>query len=151
MLNFLFKIATAIRKSFWFIFRPTTVGVKVIAESHSKVLLIKNRYDKYWYLPGGKVKSGETAMEGAVREVREECGVNLKDLKILGVYSNFIEYKNGHIILMRANFDEQHLKAGLEIEQLSLFDPKFLPEKTSLATKRRLEEYQAGIILNGKW
>lgn len=151
MLNVLFKIVAAIRKCFWFIFRPVTVGVKVIAESNGKVLLVKNRYSKHWYLPGGGVKSGETVIECAIREVREECGVSLENLKILGVYSNFVEYKNDHIVLMWASFSDQCLTKGLEIEKLGLFDLQFLPEEVSPATKRRLEEYQTGDISSGRW
>lgn len=151
MLNVLFKIVAAIRKCFWFLFRPITIGVKVIAESDGKILLIKNRYDKHWYLPGGGVKSGETVIECAVREVYEECGVSLENLKILGVYYSFAEYKSDHIILIQAHFSDQCLKRGLEIERLGLFDVQFLPERISPATKRRLEEYQTGNVSNGRW
>jgi len=35
--------------------------------------------------PGGKVERGETPEEAAIREVREEVGVEVKDLEFMGV------------------------------------------------------------------
>ena len=34
----------------------------------------------YWNCPGGKMEKGETPMECAIREVREETGLNVKNL-----------------------------------------------------------------------
>jgi 8-oxo-dGTP pyrophosphatase MutT (NUDIX family) len=152
MLNFLFRIVSVVRRGYWFIFRPITVGVKVIPiNSNSQVLLIKNRYDKYWYLPGGGVKKGEALLDCAKREMREEAGIEIGELKILGVYSNFCEYKSDHIILLHADVADQRLIKGLEIDQLEFFDLRALPTDISPATKRRLEEYRMNAISNGQW
>jgi len=152
MLNFLFRIVSAIRRGYWFVFRPVTIGVKVISTTtDSQVLLIKNRYDKFWYLPGGGVKRGESLLECARREMREETGVELGELKVLGVYSNFFEHKNDHLVLLQAEIVGQIPKGGLEIDQLAFFDFKTLPADISPATKRRLEEYRAGTTRSGKW
>lgn len=152
MLNFLFLIVSAIRKWYWFILRPITIGVKVISISaDGKVLLVKNRYDKYWYLPGGGVKKGETLLDCARREMHEEVDVELGELKVLGVYSSFREYKSDHIILLHANIGGQNPMKGLEIDRFAFFDFKTLPADISPATKRRLEEYQTGTISSGKW
>ena len=151
MLNFLFKIASSIRKVYWFIRKPITIGVKVIVIADSKVLLIKNRYDKFWYLPGGGVKSGETITDGAARELREECGITPKEFKILGLYSNFLEYKSDHIILFCAYTTDQTLKKGLEIEKIGFFEITNLPADTSIATKKRIEEFSSGKTNGGKW
>lgn len=151
MLNLLFKAISLLRRCYWFIIRPTTYGVKVIALSGDKVLLVKNRYDKYWYLPGGGIKKNESPEQCAQREIKEECGVVLKDLKILGVYVNNIEYKRDQITLLCADISGESPTKGLEIDELGFFDRKSLPEKTSSATKRRIKEYISGSIMNGDW
>ncbi|MFH0912629.1 MAG: NUDIX domain-containing protein [Patescibacteria group bacterium] len=151
MLNFLFNIVSSIRKCYWFFRRPVTVGVKILATSRNEILLIKNRYEKMWYLPGGEVKSGETLAESAKRELREECGIIPKDLIVFGIYTNFFEYKSDHIILMYADVSGAVPQKGLEIEELGFFDMKNLPENVSPATRRRLDEYLSGKPKTDKW
>ena len=53
----------------------------VIINNDKKVLLIKknNRYD----IPGGKLKYNETYEKAAVREIKEETGLDISRLKLL--------------------------------------------------------------------
>lgn len=151
MLNFLFNIISSIRTCYWFFCKPVTVGVKILATSRNEILLIKNRYEKMWHLPGGGVKSGETLAESARRELKEECGIMLKDLTIFGIYTNFSEYKSDHIILMYADVSGAVPRKGLEIEKLGFFDMKNLPGNISPATKRRVDEYLSGKPKTDRW
>lgn len=153
MLNILFKIISLCRKAYWFVFRPITIGVKILAVSGGKVLLIKNRYDKFWYLPGGGIKIGETFAEAAKREMKEECEIKPEEFQIIGAYSNFVEYKSDHILLLSCDIFDLVPKKGLEIDSVALFDLNDLPDKTSPATKRRVEEFISGKnkITSGKW
>ena len=151
MLNFLFSIVSLIRKCYWFFRRPVTVGVKIMAISNGKILLIKNRYEKLWYMPGGAVKNGETLIESAGREMKEEGGMTPKNLKIFGAYTNFSEYKSDHIIVICADVDGLTPNKGFEIEKLEFFNMENLPESVSPATRRRVSEYLSGEINTAKW
>lgn len=151
MLNFLFIIVSLLRKCYWFLLRPVTIGVKIMAISNGKILLVKNRYEKMWYMPGGAVKNGETLIESAEREIKEECGVTPRNVRIFSVYTNFSEYKSDHIIVVRADIDELIPNKGLEIEELGFFNMENLPENVSPATKRRVNEYLSGEINTAKW
>ena len=64
------------------------VGVGIIVWRGDKVLLVRRgrapRIDE-WGLPGGAQKLGETVMETAVREAREETGLDIAPLGIVTV------------------------------------------------------------------
>lgn len=44
---------------------------------NGEILLVRVRDNRLWYLPGGKIEPGETAVCAVSREVREELGVEL--------------------------------------------------------------------------
>ena len=43
------------------------------------MLLVRNSYNRWHTLPGGRVDRGETFREGAARELREETGISLPE------------------------------------------------------------------------
>jgi 8-oxo-dGTP pyrophosphatase MutT (NUDIX family) len=45
-----------------------------IVIQEQEILLIRHRYIREWFQPGGHVDPGETPLAGAIREVREETG-----------------------------------------------------------------------------
>lgn len=152
MLNLLFRTITKLRKLYWRFFRPTTIGVKAIIECQGKILLIKNRYDDFWYLPGGKVKPGESPIDSIKRELKEECGVNMEKAEIFGIYFNNAEYKNDYIILFVSRTESiPSLVNGLEIENSGFYSIDSLPDEISAATLRRLSEYNEKNSICENW
>ena len=56
-----------------------------------KVLLIERGNEPYkgcWAFPGGFLNMDENAEQGALRELKEETGLDLKDIKQVGAYSD---------------------------------------------------------------
>lgn len=49
-----------------------------IVQRKNKLLMVKHRLDgkEWWCLPGGGVQEGETPAGAALRELKEECGVD---------------------------------------------------------------------------
>jgi len=74
--------------------RPKTPALTadcVVVDARNRVLLVRRKYAPYqgrYALPGGFVEIGETVEEACRREVREEAGVDIGALQLVGVYSD---------------------------------------------------------------
>lgn len=62
-----------------------TLSCKVIVRDGDQIRLRKNERDD-WELPGGRLEENEQPEETARREIREELGLDLKDLQLVDVY-----------------------------------------------------------------
>ncbi|AQX56173.1 NUDIX hydrolase [Priestia flexa] len=61
------------------------VDVRAVIFKGNKILMVKEKLDGHWALPGGWADIGLTAKEVAVKEVREEAGYNVQPIKLLAV------------------------------------------------------------------
>jgi len=58
-----------------------------IRNAAGRMLLVRHSYGPLnWELPGGAAEEGESATETAIREVREETGLNVVPERLSGVY-----------------------------------------------------------------
>jgi 8-oxo-dGTP pyrophosphatase MutT (NUDIX family) len=65
-------------RAWWFVRRPHTIGVKVLARDGDRVLFVRHTYGdrRGWDLPGGGARRRESPADAARREAREELGVD---------------------------------------------------------------------------
>jgi len=73
----------------------------VIYDPDGRVLLIRRKNEPFtgaFALPGGFVDIGETVEAACRREVREETGLEVHDLALIGVYSNPGRDPRGHTV-----------------------------------------------------
>jgi len=69
------------------------VDLRGVVFRDDRILLVKEREDGGWTLPGGWADVGESPADGTVREVREESGYETHAVKLLAVYDR---NRHGH-------------------------------------------------------
>ncbi len=50
----------------------------VVRLGHRFLLVHEKKHGQHWYLPAGRVEPGETCVQAAVRETREEAGIEVE-------------------------------------------------------------------------
>ncbi|NMN99282.1 NUDIX hydrolase [Antrihabitans stalactiti] len=84
---------------------PTANSIVVAAtafvlDDQDRVLLIQRTDNGLWAIPGGGQDVGEYISETAVRETREETGIDTEVIGIVGLYTNpnhVMAYSNGEV------------------------------------------------------
>ncbi|MFI5953331.1 NUDIX hydrolase [Cryptosporangium sp. NPDC051539] len=83
---------------------PAPNSIRVAATAFvvrdGQVLMIQRADTRRWALPGGELDLGERVAETAVRETREETGVEVFVTGLVGVYSNprhLLRYSDGEV------------------------------------------------------
>jgi 8-oxo-dGTP diphosphatase len=65
-----------------------TVDILILLPGRGIVLIERRHPPHGWAIPGGFIDAGETAEQAAVREAREETGLEVVLTGVLGVYSD---------------------------------------------------------------
>ena len=108
-----------------------------------QILLVRHSYIKGWYLPGGGVQRREALSAAIVREVSEECQLQIVAPVLLGMYFSLHAGRSDHIALYLIRQFSPIAKAPQdpEIAECRFFALDALPTDTSAATMRRIAEY----------
>ncbi|MGR6320355.1 NUDIX domain-containing protein [Micromonospora soli] len=83
--------------------KPNSIVVAVtvfVQDEQGRVLLIQRTDNGLWALPGGAQDFGEHIAETAVRETREETGIEVQVTGVVGIYTNpnhVVEYSDGEV------------------------------------------------------
>ncbi|MCH5211364.1 MAG: NUDIX hydrolase [Oscillospiraceae bacterium] len=111
-----------------------------ILDDDNRVLLQKRIDKNCWSFPGGVMDMDESFEETAIREVKEETGLNVVVNELIGIYSKYSdEYQNGDraqpvLILFKCSIVGGELRCdGEETSELKYFD---LNEQPELLNKR---------------
>ena len=144
----------ALQKAVWKMVRPQTRGVKVMLfNANDELALIRNAYGRsdLFVLPGGAIRPFEEPAHAAVREVKEELGLEITRLKLRSQHSTSAEGKRDEIYLFEALVHGTPQLDKFEVEEVRFAPLEDLPSATSPATRRRIEEYLGQRALDGNW
>ncbi|MCD6381720.1 MAG: NUDIX domain-containing protein [Candidatus Aenigmarchaeota archaeon] len=130
-----------------------TVGA-LIFNPNSKVLLIKSHKWKGKYtIPGGHIELGETIEDALIREIKEETGLDIYELKFVCLQEFIFDdsfWKKKHFIFLdyvcRANSTD--VKLNEEAEDWKWFDLNEALDSNDVEnyTKKLIREYKSKFL-----
>jgi len=76
------------------VIRPGTCAA--VFNERGEILLQQRADNGFWSMPGGAIDPGESVEQGALREVWEETGLQVRVVRLVGVYSDPRNYMITH-------------------------------------------------------
>jgi ADP-ribose pyrophosphatase YjhB (NUDIX family) len=114
-------------------YQTPKVGVRAVVFSNNKLLLVKEKMDNKWCLPGGYADTGLTPSQTAVKEVKEESGFDVKPVRLLGLIDYNKHQKRQfpfdiYQIFMECEIIGGKAQTSIETSDVEFFDIDNLPE-----------------------
>ena len=110
------------------VFLDPKLAAVVVVSVDGKLVLIKRGIEPgmgRWSFPSGYVDRGESVEDGAVREVKEETGLDVRITQFVGLYS-----RRGSPVVLAAYSAEVvggSLAPGSDAQEAALYSPDELP------------------------
>jgi len=133
------KVHTTERKGY----RTPKVDVRsIIINADNEILLVKERADGCWAMPGGWCDIGFTPAEVAEKEALEEAGIHTKASRLLAIMDNNLHNYPDDLyyiykIFIECKSQDYSISTGMETLDVGFFKQDELPE---LSTPRNTRE-----------
>lgn len=123
--------------------RRPVLTVDVVIRYRGGYVLVKRLNEPFkgwWAIPGGIVEYGETVEQAAIREAKEETGLDVKLLGLIGVYSDPHRDPRGHYVSIAflAEAVGGELKPSTDAKEAAVFTEP--PERLAFDHARILED-----------
>jgi ADP-ribose pyrophosphatase YjhB (NUDIX family) len=111
------------------------VDVRGVVFRDKRLLLVRERMDGGWTLPGGWADVGDVPSKAAEREVWEEAGFHVMVHKVVGVYDanrvGRLELFHAFKIVFLCDLISGEARPSIETSEVAFFDREELPEVLS--------------------
>jgi 8-oxo-dGTP pyrophosphatase MutT (NUDIX family) len=138
----------------FYLTRGMTVGVRAACfDGEGRVFLVRHTYVPGWYMPGGGMERGETALGALHKELREEGNLVVKgEPQLVHVYYNRMASKRDHVLFYRVDVKQTAPRLpNMEIAESGFFSLDALPDGVTDATLRRLRELNGEAERSDYW
>jgi ADP-ribose pyrophosphatase YjhB (NUDIX family) len=118
------------------------VDVRGAVVQEGKILLVQERRDERWCMPGGWADIGDKPSDMVAREVWEESGFEVKPSRIVGVYDANrsqapTEFFHAYKIVFMCDITGGQARPSDETMDVGFFDPQSLPPLSECRTNDR--------------
>lgn len=128
------------------VFRDHKVAAGVLVSHEGKVLLVRRRRGPRqgtWTFPAGFVEFDEDPAEAAVRECREETGLEVEVTSLLDVIAGREHGRGADIVIIYcARLAGGEPRAADDVDQVAFFAPDELPPLAFRATRVALDKWR---------
>ncbi|WP_035864674.1 NUDIX domain-containing protein [Kitasatospora cheerisanensis] len=128
----------------------------VVVDERGRVLLQRRTDNGMWALPGGKMDLGESLADCGIRETREETGLDIEIVGIVGTYTNpghVFAYDDGEvrqefsICLLGRPVGGGDLRVSDESFEVAWFAPEETDELPMVSSiRKRITDWRSGRI-----
>ena len=143
----LYRLADRVRHRWWRIRKSRGQSVIVLAvDEQGRVLLVRHSYGKpLWSLPGGGIGRSEDPLLAAIREIREELGCAIEDLRELATAEELLHGSRGLHHVFVAHLAGTPVPDMREVVEVGLFDPAELPPDIMRRARAWIERWQESL------
>ena len=123
-------------------------GAFILNDKKELLLQLRNKAPEkeYWSIPGGKVELFETFEEAIKREVKEEIGIEIKVVCLLGICNHIIKDEERHWVspsyLCEMTEGEPKILEPTKHLDMQWFPLENLPKKVTITTQDAIKHYQ---------
>jgi ADP-ribose pyrophosphatase YjhB (NUDIX family) len=125
----------------------------IVTDDHGRIALHRRTDNNRWALPSGLMEIGESIAETAARETREEIGLEVEPLSLVGVYSDpghVFAYDDGEVrqefnVCIACRAVGGVLRAGDEAHEVAWFAPEEIDGLDMHdSVRKRIRDHLAG-------
>lgn len=120
------------------------IDVRALILENDKLLLVKERCDNLWTLPGGWADVNESPAENVIKEVKEETGFDVSTVRLLALWDKLKhdhppQWPHAYKCFFQCKIEGGAPQENIEIAEIAFFSFENLPElSTNRVTKSQL-------------